>query len=163
MKIRKQILDRISCINWFENCGNTTNPNINVPFVFVESWEQARDNYQLEQWENATLEARNRLTEFLHKKYQNQYSNWNKVAKEAKDFINVEVVPKVEKIKEKNQLDKSFLDCVKWDILNANMEDAYSTCNHRPIFFLELLTVYESGNFPCGWNGSFPKGSLKIF
>lgn len=163
MRIDQDILNRIKQINWFTNCGQTLQKEIQIRYINVDNWKEAEQNYQDSNWENTTLAARNELTVFLHNKYRDQYSKWNSLVKEARMFIEEEVIPKVEIYSEKNELDKVFIDCVKWDILNAIMESTYSKCNHGPAFFLELLNVYESGNFPCGWEGKWPKGSLIIY
>lgn len=163
MKIDQNILDRIKQINWFTNCGQAMQNEIQISYIKVYNWREAMRNYQDLNWENTTLEARNELTTFLHSKYRDQYSKWNNIAKEARMFIEMNILPEVENYREKNKLDKVFINCVKWDILNAIMESTYSKCNHRPVFFLELLKVYESGNFPCGWHGEWPEGNLIVY
>ena len=163
MKLDNNVLERIKNINWFENCGMQVNTQIDIPIVYVNSWKDAKETYQLPDWENTTLEARNELTSFLHGKFRAQYSSWNQLVRDAKTFIDVEVMPKINIIKEKNNLDQIFIDCVKWDILNAIMEGTFKNCNLRKTFFLDLLTIYESGNFPCGWNGKWPEGSLLVY
>jgi hypothetical protein len=54
-------------------------------------------------------------------------------------------------------------DHVQWDILAALMEHAYLGSGHRCFFFLELLSVYEAGHFPCGWIGPWPQGKLVVY
>lgn len=163
MKLDNHVIERIKCINWFENCGRQVNWQIDIPITYVNSWEDAKENYQLPDWENTTLEARNELTSFLYSKFRTQYSNWNQLVRDAKKFLDVEVIPKINVIKEKNNLDQIFIDCVKWDIMNAIMEGTFKDCNLRKAFFLDLLTIYESGNFPCGWNGKWPEGSVLVY
>jgi hypothetical protein len=60
-------------------------------------------------------------------------------------------------------LDIKLVHCVQWCILSALMENAYMSSNHGSFFFLELLTVFETGHFPCGWRGEWPQGQLVIF
>jgi hypothetical protein len=163
LKIDKEILDRINKINWFENCGKSLKIELSIDIVYINSWEEAKEHYHDENWESATLEARNELTSFLQKNYRSQYVLWNKLVKEAKEFLDKQVVPKIELQREKNDLDQLFLECVKWDILNAIMEHTYLKSSDGPVFFLELLKVYESGNFPCGWKGKWPKGTLLVY
>ena len=43
------------------------------------------------------------------------------------------------------------------------MENSYLNGGHKVFFFLELLTVYEAGHFPCGWEGEWPKGRLVVY
>lgn len=163
MKIDEKVLDKIRRIDWFHNCGHNLKNDINFAFSYVENWNEARKHYQDSSWENTTLEARNVLTTFLHGKYRNQYLKWNSLAKEVRVFLEEEIVPKIELYREKHALDKIFVDSVKWDILNAIMENAYMDCKNVPVFFQELLVVYESGNFPCGWEGEWPEGKLIVF
>ncbi|ATP40187.1 hypothetical protein CSE16_09085 [Solibacillus sp. R5-41] len=163
MEIDQDILNRIKQINWLTNCGQTLQNEMQISYTKVYNWKEAMRNYQDSNWEKTTLEARNELTVFLHNKYRDQYSKWNSIVKEARMFVEKEIIPKIENYREKNELDKVFIDCVEWDILNAIMESTYSKCNHRPVFFLELLKVYESGNFPCGWDGGWPEGNLIVY
>lgn len=153
MSISQQIKDRIRAIDWCSNCGNVIDNQLdwNIGINYVQSWEEAEQKYTEISWEEKTLEARNELTGFLYNKHRNEYLKWNNITKEAKAFIEEEVLPKIKKVQEDNQLDNIFIDCIKWDILGALMEDAYKRCNKRPIFFLNLLDIYERGNFPCGW------------
>lgn len=163
MNIDNEILDRIRRIKWFKNCGRKTKYDINFEIVYVNTWEQAKSYYSELVWEDTTLEAHNRLTEFLHSKYRNEYSKWNSLIKETKLFIEKEVTPILEILKEENGLDQIFIDCVKWDIIGAIMEESYRKCKNRPTFFLTLLSIYEGGNYPCGWEGEWPDGNLVVF
>lgn len=163
MKIDEKVLGVIRQIDWFHNCGNALKNDIIFSCSYVENWNEAQLNYHSSIWENTTLEARNALTVFLHDKHRDQYLNWNHLAKEARGFLEEEIVPKIELYKEKNNLDNVFIDSVKWDVLNAIMEKSYKKHRNSPVFFSELLTVYESGNFPCGWDGEWPKGKLVIY
>lgn len=165
MKINKQIFERINNIKWFVNCGTSiTEGNINRNVVQVNSWEQAQIWYSDVNWENTTLEARNTLTEFLHNRFPNKYLEWNSTVRDAKDYVETTLSTKLQTYREQNNIDNVFVDCVKWDILNAIVEFAYSDCKKIPIFFLDLLLVYENGKFPCGWNGEYPNnGELVVY
>ncbi|AEV69721.1 hypothetical protein [Acetivibrio clariflavus] len=158
-----KFLNRILSIDWFNNCGNPIKQNINYTVIYVFSWDEAKRCYTDPVWEDTTLEASNALSEFLNNKYKSEFANWNKIAREGKAFLENNIVHKIEAFRESNNLDKTFTDCVKWDLLGAIMEASYSKCKNRPEFFLELLKVYESGNFPCGWSGKWPDGKLIIF
>lgn len=163
MSIEKEIVNRIKSIEWCSNCGNIANIRLSYENKYVSSWSEAKKYYNQTTWEDKTLEAQNELTSFLFNKYRNEYSKWNSVVKEAKKFIEEEVVPKIKKIGEDNYLDTVFIDCVKWDILGAIMENEYKKCNGRPTFFLKLLEIYEAGNFPCGWDNNTQNGELIVF
>lgn len=163
LKISEEIIDRIRSIKWFQNCGSTVNNNVGYKIKYANTWESASDYFNHPTWEDTTLEARNELTSFLNKKYRNEYSKWNVLTREAKGFLEKEVMPEIVDFKEKNSLNETFVDCVKWDLLGAIMEQYFYKCKNRPTFFLHLLTIYEEGNFPCGWEGEYPKGELVIY
>ncbi len=104
------------------------------------------------------------LTEFLNSRYPNKYAEWNKIVNEAKGYIESSLSDKLWSYEEKYNLGNSFIDCVKWDVLHAIMEFAYSDCKTIPHFFLDLILVYENGNFPCGWEGHYPEnGKLVVY
>jgi len=161
--IENEIIEKISNINWFSNCGNPVSIEVLLNIVYVSNWVEAKKHYTDPIWEDVTLEARNNLTEFLHNKYINDYINWNKVTDEAKTFLENSIKPKIIKFKDENNLDKIFVDCVMWDLLGAIMEFHYRKCKNRPEFFGKLLKIYENGNFPCGWEGNYPKGKLIVY
>lgn len=150
MNLNKDVLVRISNVNWFSNRGREVEENITFPIQYVESWEEAKESYLMPEWENITLEYQNELTSLLHRKYRSQYANWNSMAKEGRDFVERQVEPKISIFKEKYNLNQVFIDCVKWDMVNAIMESSFNIRETRVSFFIELLKVYESGNFPCG-------------
>jgi hypothetical protein len=163
LSIEKEMINRIKFIEWCSNCGSIANIQLSYENKYVSSWSEAKKYYKQTSWEDKTLEAQNELTSFLFNKYRNEYSKWNSLVKEAKKFIEEEVVPKIKKIEEDNDLDTFFIDCVKWDILGAIMENEYKKCNGGPTFFLNLLEIYEVGNFPCGWDNSKKNGELIVF
>ncbi|WNS43299.1 hypothetical protein [Paenibacillus sp. MMS20-IR301] len=165
MKINRQIFERIDNINWFSKCGvPITGEGINQNAVQVSSWEEAHVWYSDVNWDNTTLEARNILTVFLHNKYSDKYQEWNNIARDASGYIESSLSSGLESYREQYNLDNIFVNCVKWDVLNAIMEYTYYNCKKLPLFFLDLLLVYENGNFPCGWDGDYPKtGKLVVY
>ncbi len=163
MNIDKNITDRIKSINWFSNCGNETLLNTDFKIRSIVSWREAKKHYTNNAWEEKTLEERNKLTSFLSNNYRNEYSNWNNIVKEAKIFIEEEIVPKIKMVEEKYELGETFLDCIKWDILGAIMENEFKKCKGVPFFSLKLLDIYEAGNFPCGWDGTVTEGMLIVY
>ena len=66
--------------------------------------------------------------------------------------------------RESNHLDELIMDLAKWDILHAIVELSYSRFTQEgPVFFAELLKVYESGHFPFGWEGQWTDGRLIVY
>jgi len=150
MTIDKEIINRIKSIKWFTNCGNIVSIQTNYEIKFIDSWDESKKYFLQNIWEEKTLEERNHLTSYLFNRYRNEYSKWNTIVKEAKQFIESEIVPQIISIESENDLGLTFIDCVKWDILGAIMEYEFRKCKGIPLFSLMLLEIYEQGNFPCG-------------
>lgn len=151
MRLNYAIITRLKGIEWFCNCGEKIDHiDINFPLRYVDSWEEAREQCESQEWESFTLEARNNLTSFLHNKFPREYLEWNKLVKEAKKILEAEILPKILEKNEALNLTDVIIDCVKWDLVNIILEASYSKCGKIPIFYIELLKVYETGNFPCG-------------
>jgi hypothetical protein len=163
MKIDYEIAQRIKDIDWFRNCGNKLNGITRFTIDNIYTVEEALYFCNTSKWEEITLDARNELTSYLREKYKSKYNEWNMQVKMAKDFIKSEVTPSIQKHKEIRHFDETFVSCVEWDVLGAIMEFKYRECKNRPTFFLELLRIYELGNFPCGWEGQYPIGRLIVF
>ena len=120
---------------------------ISLPFpaVPVRSWGEAIAHCTDQSWEDATLEAQNRLTEFLHKHHRDDYQHWNVIVAAAKTRI---VTPLVERVwrpfADRHSLGKVLVDCMSWDVLAAIMEHEYRRFSGRPEFSLHLLRVVGS-------------------
>ena len=162
MVTEESIKDRLERIRWFSRCGLKEEIDINVPYEILTDWKKALDAFSDPSWENTTAEAQGRLTEHLSSKFPTEFQGyWNSRATEARALIDTIVVPPAKEFQSRQGLPSLFIDCVQWDTLHAVMETAYA--NFAPhTFFRTLLTVYESGHFPCGWNGKWPGGTLMV-
>ncbi|MBC2580551.1 hypothetical protein [Clostridium sp. DJ247] len=163
MVVENEIIERIKKVNWFSNCGGKLEKSIKYEITYISNWKKAIKQSQGKYWEEITQEVENELTEFLFHNHPEKYhGEWNKIVREGKKILEEYVVPYVSNYIQKNELTKVILDNVKWDILGAIMEYTYRN-EKEPAFYMELLKVYEAGNFPCGWKGSWPEGKLIVF
>ncbi len=114
----------------------------------VDSWSDAMKECESDNWETATLEARNQLTIFLSKHHRDKYRNWNNISREHKDaLVNTLVDDLIRPFQEQHGLSVSLVHSVQWNVLASLMELSYIEYNHRCFFFHELFMVYESGHF----------------
>jgi hypothetical protein len=161
MQVDTEILKKLQSIAWFSQCGRPPDGDLTADIKWIHDWSTATKCFSNPHWEHTTFEARNALTAYLHSKHPNAYSEWNKVTREAKARLEETVFPIVLRFQKEHQLDQTFVNCVKWDILAAVMEASYRSC--RPsVFFGNLLMIYEHGRFPCGWLGDWPNGQLLV-
>jgi len=152
-------LERVNSISWFSNCGNKFYiDNFPIKLSFVGSIDEMMKNISSHEWENFTLEARNRLTAFLHKNNCEDYARkWNRIVDTQKNNL-VTIENTAKKFANEKKLEKVFVSDVNWNVLGAAMESYYIKINENiPVFFKYLLEVYERGNIPCGWAGKEPE------
>lgn len=149
--------NRLKSINWF----NCVNQEYNVAFYRVVDFDEFIHSIQSHEWEDSTLEARNEITSFLAIKHSALYQNWNGLVKEASDFVDNVIISSVKDIAGAD-MDIIYIN-MKWDLVNYLIEDAYKEKLKKPLFFNELVFVYERGHIPCGWDGVWPNGNLVIY
>jgi len=154
----------LEAVDWFAACGRSLAIGLPFPTSPVGSWAEAIQRCSDQTWEDATLEAQNRLTEFLHTQHRDRYRDWNDIAIVAKERV---VTPLRDRVwrpfAERHGLTKVLANCVSWDVLAAIMEYEYRDCPGRPEYFLHLLRLYRAGHIPCGWSGEWPAGQLFVW
>jgi hypothetical protein len=158
-----KLCQELNGVDWFSQCGKAIEFETSFQVLPVRDWGEAIERCSDQSWEDTTLEAQNRLTEFLHKHHKAAYQHWNTIAIDAKARIISPLLDRVWRpFAENHGFAKLFLDCVSWDVLGAIMEHAFGDCAGRPQFSLELLQIYRAGHFPCGWS-EWPAGKLHVF
>ena len=144
--------EKINNINWFSNCGNELFiENCPIKIQFLSSFNEMGKGIKSDNWDDAILEAQNRLTSFLHKREHRRYNeDWNKITLAHKEKLkSVEKIAK--EFADQHGLGKDFVDSILWNVLGASMEEYYYSINRKiPIFFKYLMEIYSRGNLPCG-------------
>ncbi len=111
------------------------------------------------EWEDFTLERRNDLSALVSLRLQQRGSEWNKCARAFSAFFDEHLGPSVSQRLAEAQLPAELLKVVAWDIVSYMQELNYADIR-RPSFFQSLWLSYQSGRFPCGWDGDYPEGTL---
>jgi hypothetical protein len=162
---RTNVAARVRKIDWFANVGQSLKLDLTMPVERVANWKEAAKAVSTSAWENAQLEASNQLTAWLSDHTAKAYdAKWNRLIDEHKAKVIKPVIKSTfGSFIRKNKLPREVLQAVETDIVYALMENSYFATGHRCFFFLELLTIYEAGHFPCGWRGRWPIGKLLVF
>jgi hypothetical protein len=154
----------LRAIDWFAHCGEPISLDLSMTVEQVSSWPEAVESCADVVWENVELEARNQLTIWLHRHDRENYQNWNTLVAEHKAGVLDRLTDeKWIPCQQSRGLDIAVVHSVQWDVLGALMENSYLGSGHRCFFFLELLSVYGAGHFPCGWRGDWPQGALVAY
>ena len=161
MQLDPIIFDHLQGINWFSNVGkpHPITACVAIKVIWLSDNQAAQAALSSCEWENATLEARNRLTVFLAKNHRTEYVEWNRLVRETKDRLKQILDLPLKRIVGRIGTPEVVANSVQWDLLGAVMEATYQEFS-PPIFFSHLLMVYESGHLPCGWSGNWPEGKL---
>jgi hypothetical protein len=156
----------LKSIDWLSRCGSKSAQSLacNLPVVYAADRVEAESLCLSQEWEDETLEASNRLTEFLDQNDRASYQRWNAIVEDAKKCAVAPLgssiwTPRIRAL----GFNQDLIHSLNWDITGAAVEHAYSFVPGRPTFFLDLLGIYKSGWLPCGWRGSWPEGSLVIW
>ena len=137
----------------FEHCGEIT--HLKLPFNYRQVFDKPLVNQELTSPNRSdfTLEARNRLTLYLHHNKREDYQPWNSIALAYKPFV-LQLTPKSVQFAAANGIDPVLAHATDWNLLAMCMENHYQkTAPRIPVFFLNLLPIYEAGHTPCGWDG----------
>jgi hypothetical protein len=155
---------RLGAIDWFASCGEPASFDLSMAVERAESWAQTLWYLTDPAWGYVEMEAQNQLTRWLHEYDRDNYQNWNGLVVGHKEaLLNRLSEEKWIPYQQAHGLDVAVAHFALWDALGALMENSYLGSGHRCFFFLELLTVYEAGHFPCGWRGEWPEGALVVF
>lgn len=84
-----------------------------------------------------------------------KYKNYKSINEELKKIG----IKNVNKIALSNEC-KEIWDDVYDDLINCIKVRAIIGGNY---FFEKIFEVYLSGGWPCGWEGNFPNGKMKVF
>jgi hypothetical protein len=151
--IDETFLQKLKSLPLFQHIGEDSVPETKFNQQRLNNVQEVNKQLQSIDWENFTLEARNRLTIYLHEKYPKEDSLWNTITNAYKSEL-LYFKPVVNKCMIINNLDEIFAHDFDWIFLAMCMENHYQRIAPRiPIFFQYFLPIYEAGHIPCGWNG----------
>ncbi|SDI60146.1 hypothetical protein SAMN05216588_12026 [Pseudomonas flavescens] len=153
MQIPAAAIERLSRIDWFANIGSPTR----LAGVRQAAAQELGRLLASDTWEAATLEARNAITARLARLHPRDYQAWNDLAGQAEAALRPiwQDLPAA-------LAEATLLADLQWILHAYLMEAAYSRQLAQPLFFDDLLKVYEAGHIPCGWDGEWPTGQLVI-
>ena len=162
IKVNDEIVERLMKIDYFSNCTMKIVPDIKYGYEFVTK-SVMRKSCNGIKWQKLRLELIGDLTAYLCNNYNDLYnSEYNNLI----DTVKEQYIYQIDKL----YIDKledvfgeeKVLHSIHWDILHIIVADTFKDLFSTELY-PDLLKVYESGQFPCGWRGKFPHGNMMIY
>ena len=147
-------VDRLKSLPLFKHVGESNIHNLKFDYRQLSSVNDVNNQLNSTNWENFTLESRNRLTVYLIARRNKDYQAWNELTEAYKKELSY-FEPLVNDFVEQSKIDKVFVHDFNWIFLALCMENHYSKLDSDiPILFQYFLPLYEAGHIPCGWQGA---------
>ena len=162
MESSKELVEKLMEVQWFANCGNK-NAVSKCEIKYVTKVETAEKYCSSARWENITLDCVHNISSNVPKERDGIGIEWNDVVDEINKRVMSELAEFVnKKWEEKYELSKPFRIEFQSILSSCLLANCYKEFYHEPLFD-EILSIYEQGYFPCGWQGRFPEGKLLFF
>lgn len=165
MKIDENILTIIRDVPWFANCGKDTEILLNFKYEFINKSDMLKSISDV-QWDNIENEEFNILYDWF--RTSSICLDWDRtvksIRKENMPEFDKLVLEKINKIFGKNS--KLVIDSFHYDLLMIIMKltiEKHFSSEHEPMFFNDILKIYQAGHIPCGWCGDYPEGEILIY
>jgi hypothetical protein len=140
---------KLEALQWFANVGQPMAGDCRA----VQTWTQAVESCTGEVWSAVQLQVKNRFAREVREKSYVRSEEWNGIAAELRKLIAIVATNSIAPIVKRFNLNPNFQGCVSWDMLMICLETEFSELVPPSFFVPRLLPVYETGHFPCGWEG----------
>ncbi|MGR2664308.1 hypothetical protein ACUXVY_22195 [Chromobacterium haemolyticum] len=150
-EILQTLFQTLDTISFFENF-NTEETDSNIDAILCKGVAIFEKSIHSEEWEDIRVEAAAQLSTMLNKKFQNQYQEWNAVAKEARQYFDEKIEPKLKPFEGTHGL-KDLKDDIEHDIVHIIIEGYFTKrIGIKKMLFSRLFDIYKSGKIPCGYS-----------
>lgn len=163
--IDELIIKSIMDIPWLQNIEKQSALLLPLEYEFIKK-EEAIASLKNYLWDNIENDEFNTLFEWF--RTTSICLDWERsVSSIRKDYIpifdsNIEKITK-EIFKDNSKL---VMDTINYDILMIIMRLEIKKKSIRedgPTFYDNILKIYQSGHFPCGWSGEYPNGKILVY
>ena len=148
------VLDKIGC---FERVGE---PIINNDIVIVHSWEEAltiftEDRYNV----NGVLQAPCDRVDPIFEQIPERETWWQKAREDVSDYEALDSwLP--DTLSQEHQ-DLMFENL--YEFVSMLLAEIIASPEANCTYFREQLSWFHAGHFPCGWEGDWPNGRMRVF
>lgn len=162
-----EVYQRIQLFPWFAHCGEPGVVDMGVATQPILDIATAMSSLQSILWCDAKTHAQGELTAYLAgQDYAAYGEHWNTLAKQSEAFDESLAIQVTDALVT-HGLEKDVAPLILVDVGRAALEISFRRKFRKaPVFFEQLLKVYEAGRLPCGWDGEiddWPNGKLLVY
>lgn len=158
MQLEQEVIDDLLGIEFLAH-----HKKLEIKAEYITNLTVASKSMNGLKWENLCLEKSGDVTSYLsinHKALYNTY--WNELAIAIKTNIIPLINQKLDALIAEGRLIEKMKSQILFDMMNIALFQSYSKVCESD-FYEELYEIYESGYIPCGWNGKYPEGNIKVY
>ena len=134
MMTAKSLIDEFETFSWFQSTGAPVESNV----PRATSWVEAVKFSATPEWESVQFQVRNRLSVCVNQTDYARFTQWNTVVPEINRFLEPIIEKYAKPIAQREELKKSFLDGVGWDLMMACLEaEGTQISSHRSSSFVK--------------------------
>lgn len=153
-------LEALDEIEWLERAGD---PLDDGRVVVVRSWEDAltvlyRDRGRGRYNVMGLLQAPCTRIDQVYEQHPEIDLWWQRAREEAKRYTLLSGVPKS---RARNDQDLMFEHL--YEFVSMLLAEIIASPEAESTYFREQLSWFHAGHFPCGWEGDWPDGRMRVF
>jgi len=157
------VLDKME---WLEHVGEPCleragGPVSDAGITIVRSWEEALTIFDEDSRYNANgvLEAPYERVDTVFERFPEREAWWQRAREDAKPFTALySWVPRSLSQEHQDLLFENL-----WEFVSMLLAEIIASPEAQCTYFREQLPWFHAGHFPCGWDGDWPDGRLRVF
>ncbi|MEM1209084.1 MAG: hypothetical protein AAF842_07545 [Planctomycetota bacterium] len=130
----------------------------------VNSWTAAHEASRTDDWDNALNDMGNEGTSMVadylgDRKF---LKKWNEVADSKRQWV-IDITNNKVRSACVPEFPKVGIDSLTWIVLGGLLTAEFLNDQSEATPLGHLLTLINSGRYPCGWYGDYPTGQLVVY
>lgn len=146
---------------WLEEVGRPWQERVISDVTIVRSWDEALTIFaeDIQYNANGVLEAPCARVDAILERYPERKAWWQNARDEAKRYTAFSAwVPDVLPQEQQDLLYENL-----WEYVSMLLVEIIASPEAECTYFREQLPWFHAGHFPCGWEGDWPRGRMRVF
>ena len=147
------MLDKIT---WFKSVGQ---PVIDSGIAIVRSWDEALTIFTEARYNcNGVLQAACDRVDPIFEQIPEREAWWQKAREDVKPYTALYGWPKSLSREHKDLMFENL-----YEFISMLLAEIIGSPEANCTYFREQLSWFHAGHFPCGWEGDWPNGRMRVF